>query len=135
MTEALHHTNGSAECLSCAAKLMQADQDLVQWFYREVKPAFPDAHVSWSFRGEKDQNEAVAMGKSKLAWPNSKHNALGPDGKPCARAIDLFQLASNGMACWPWKWFKDIADVCADPMIEWGGSWTKFPDTPHFQLS
>ena len=83
------------------------------------------------------QNEAHAEGKSKLSWPNSKHNTIKPDGTPCAEALDLFQICSNGMAAWSWKYFKQIADEVAahaEP-IKWGGAWQKFDDSDHFELA
>lgn len=90
-------------------------------------------------RNEAEQNTAVAAGKSKLAWPASKHNALP------ALAVDL--------APWPVDWsnvdrFKSLAvhilDV-ADALgikLRWGGDWNmngrsddeRFIDFPHFEL-
>ena len=82
------------------------------------------------------QNEAHAEGKSKLAWPDSKHNKTLPDGTPCAEALDIFQLCSNGMAAWVFKYCAQIASEAtknAEP-IDWGGSWKVLGDYDHYQL-
>lgn len=122
-----HHVNGPAVCLACEAKLALADDSLSSWFRGTVKPLHPDCHVSWAFRGKADQNEAYAMGKSKLPWPKSKHNTTP------ALAIDLFKLESNGMASWIWKYFKKISEE-APAYIKWGGNFTNFSDFSHYEL-
>lgn len=123
-------------CPSCNEKLEQADEELKQWFLTKVKPKFLDAHISWSFRDEKTQNEFLAMGKTKAAWPKSAHNHTREDGKPSARAIDLFELCSNGMARFAWSYYRQIADMAAqnnDPIL-WGGNFHSIGDADHFQL-
>lgn len=127
------HTNDLIDCPSCDEKLSQAHPKLIDWFKQVVKPSFKDCHVSWSFRDQYNQNQMVAMGKSKLAWPKSKHNFMDENGNPLSLAIDLFELSSNGMASWPWKYFKDISALITDEM-EWGGNWKKFPDSDHYEL-
>lgn len=128
------HKNNSdkSPCPSCQEKLKTAHPKLVAWFNDVVQPKFNDAHVSCAYRGKVEQNQAHAEGKSQLAYPNSKHNKTDLDGKPCALAIDLFQLCSNGMAAWPFKYFKEIS-VVMEPGMTWGGNW-KFVDSPHYQL-
>lgn len=118
-------------CPGCEKKLEMAHVDLVNWFRNVVKPAHPDCHISWSFRDRASQDQAYAEGKSKLPWPESKHNS-----NP-AEAIDLFELASNGMACWNWKYFKQIADEAKEKAlpIRWGGDFKHLGDTDHFELN
>lgn len=130
------HTNSTSTCAACELKLKDAHPSLAEWFRENVKHLHPDCHVSWSFRGEKDQNEAHAEGKSQLAWPMSAHNKSDDQGNPCAMALDLFQLASNGMSCWSWKYFKTIAAETKQthPNIEWGGNWKTIADSDHFEL-
>lgn len=66
---------------------------------------------------------------------------MADDGSPCALALDLFQLASNGLACWPWNYFKEIANATRDTShgINWGGDWkhaaASLGDGDHFELT
>ena len=46
--------------------------------------------VSWTWRGEEDQNRMVAENKSKVYYPNSKHNRT-VNGKPASIAIDIYR--------------------------------------------
>lgn len=82
-------------------------------------------------RGQEDQDKAYSEGKSKLRWPNSRHNTFPSE------AVDL--------APFPCDWgniksFKDLAVKVKEAAervnveIEWGGDWSSFRDYPHFQL-
>lgn len=130
------HANGIAECPSCEDKLKNAHPDIAQWFRNSVKHMFPDCHISWSYRGKADQEKAFLDGKSKLHFPLSAHNKSDDQGNPCALALDFFQLDFHGQACWPWGYFRDIANsaVVANHSILWGGHWEKFGDADHFEL-
>lgn len=131
------HVNGLTSCPLCELKLTQAHPRLAEWFRKRVKPNYPEAHVSWSYRGKDDQEQAFLDGKSKLHYPNSKHNTVDETGAPLSEAIDLFELDYHGQASWPWKFFRDIAtmaDLSADPIV-WGGTWADISDGDHFQLN
>jgi hypothetical protein len=80
-------------------------------------------------RGKEDQDRAFREKRSKVRWPNSKHNATP------SLAVDLAPL--------PIDWddeprFKAMAMVVLEVAkeqgvkITWGGSWGW--DNPHFQL-
>lgn len=130
----VHHANGSDHCASCELKLRDAHPRLVEWF-RLIKANHPDAHLSWTFRDEASQEQAVREGKSKLHFPKSAHNAMR-DGKPCARAMDLFQLDQAGKAQFQRPWYvalaKELESRCA-PLI-WGGHWKSLGDLDHLEL-
>jgi hypothetical protein len=135
------HVNGPVECPACAEKLKTAHPNLRLWFLTVVRPKHPDAHISDAWRGEKEQNEYVAEGRSEKPWPLSKHNKMDDQGTPCSLALDLFQLASNGMGVWSWIWFKRVADECLGENMRWLGDLNgngkrddKFCDGPHFEL-
>lgn len=91
-----------------------------------------DFKVLQGHRGEAEQNKAFAEGKSKLQWPNSKHNQLP------AQAVDV--------APYPIDWedrrrFHELAGVikgiahALGVQVKWGGNWERFKDYPHFELS
>lgn len=130
------HTNNIGPCPACDSKLLQAHPLLVEWFNNKVKPAHQDCHISWSYRGKADQEQAFLDGKSKLHFPLSMHNKSDDSGNPCAMAIDFFELDYNGLARWAWAYFRTIAeeaDKAGDPIV-WGGTWAHLSDSDHFQL-
>ena len=90
-----------------------------------------DFSVICGKRGEEEQNQAFASGKSKLKWPESKHN------KVPSRAVDI--------APFPIDWsdterFLRMAAVVLEKAtqvgvpLRWGGNWKNFQDMPHFEL-
>lgn len=130
------HTNSTPTCASCEKKLLQAHPLLAEWFRDKIKPNYPDCHISWSYRGQADQEKAFIERKSALRFPLSMHNKSDDQGNPCSLALDLFELDYHGMACWHWKYFRDIATFCEkeNMPIFWGGHWKKLGDFDHFQL-
>jgi hypothetical protein len=98
-----------------------------------------DFTVLCGHRGEQEQNDAYEQGRSKLRWPQSKHN------KVPSLAVDL--------APYPIDWhnldrFKAVAMVMIDEAkklnvpLRWGGDFNRdgnlhndrFVDAPHFQI-
>lgn len=133
----MKHENGVSSCPSCEDKLAFAHDDLATWFRERVKTKYPDCHVSWSYRGNQDQEQAFLDGKSKLHFPLSAHNKSNDQGRPCALALDLFQLDDNGVGRWGWSYFRSIADDAkahAVP-IKWGGDFKTLGDADHFEWS
>lgn len=82
-------------------------------------------------RGEADQNRAFNEGKSKVKFPNSRHNVFP------SQAVDVAPYPVNWKDI---KAFKELAahiKGCAATVgveVEWGGDWKTFKDYPHFQL-
>ena len=90
-----------------------------------------DFVVTCGHRGEEDQNIAFATGRSKVRWPNGKHNS-----RP-SKAVDL--------APWPIDWADlgrfdklglHVLEVAGRLGVEvsWGGDWVRFKDRPHIEL-
>ncbi len=130
----LHHTNDGI-CPLCAEKLKLADARLETWFL-QIKSEFSDVHISCSYRGEKEQNEAFKEGFSRARYPLSKHNATDSKGNPCALALDVFQLKENA-AWFDRAYFKAIAEsgVTRSSAIKWGGTFKNISDLCHFELA
>lgn len=120
------------KCPSCEEKLTQADPRLAAWF-ETVKARFKDAHISWSFRDEKSQDEAFAAGKSALKWPDSAHNHM-EGSQPMAQALDLFQLSTQGNAIYNPGWFRAINEFSQGAGLVWGGQFRSLGDFDHWQL-
>jgi peptidoglycan L-alanyl-D-glutamate endopeptidase CwlK len=62
-------------------KLKQADIKLQTLLNEAIK--YIDFTILCTYRGEKEQNEAYNHGKSKLQFPNSKHNSMP------SKAVDI----------------------------------------------
>lgn len=66
----------------------------------------------------------------------SEHNKTDAAGNPCARALDLFMLDVNGMACWHYGDFRAVWNASSTywNTMQWSGNWTGFIETGHYQL-
>jgi len=125
-SQAIKHVAGM-ECTLCELKLRDAHADLVKG-YRAVKAVYPTTHVSWTHRGEKEQNEAHARGASRVRWPDSKHN------KPLSLAMDLFEIRPDGIASWSPLFFRACAEILRPLGVICGLDWKNFSDPPHFEV-
>lgn len=118
-------------------RLQSCDERLVVLFERVVE--LYDCTILVGHRGKAEQNEAFRTGKSKLEWPNSKHN-------------DLPSLAVD-VAPYPIDWYDKlrfyhfagfVLGVAAEQgtRIRWGGDWDgdhdltdqTFMDLVHFEI-
>lgn len=81
------HSVGPA-CAGCDSRLLEADGELRRFFYH-FKSLYQDLHCSWAYRGEAEQNAALAHGVSNAKWGESKHNVLP------SKAIDLFEITKG----------------------------------------
>lgn len=82
-------------------------------------------------RNEEGQNRAFAEGKSKLKWPNSRHNSTP------SQAVDIVPFPCNWTALEEFREMSKHVKEAAKTVgveIEWGGEWANFKDYPHFQL-
>jgi peptidoglycan L-alanyl-D-glutamate endopeptidase CwlK len=99
-----------------------------------IKQSPCDFMITCGHRGKDEQNKAYYERKSKLKFPNSKHNQMP------SKAIDFCPFV-NGKLVWDNKQlFKDIikhvketADRL-DVKISCGGDWKSFKDYPHIEL-
>jgi peptidoglycan L-alanyl-D-glutamate endopeptidase CwlK len=106
-----------------------------------------DFTIVCGWRGEVEQNKAFAEGKSKLRWPQSKHNNMEA-GQPHSLAVDIAPWVNGGISWDDRISFAVLAGVVFSAAqergvtIRWGGNWSpgwaptrnKFPDLPHFEL-
>lgn len=128
----IHQITG--ECHGCKDKLLGVHIALFDWFYW-LKEEYPQIHISCGFRGEKEQNEVFAAGKSRLKWPRSMHNKT-LDDIPCSQAIDLFRIDEFGKAHFEEALYREIIEKTLREgyPIEWGGNFVTLKDFVHFQL-
>lgn len=93
-------------------------------------------------RGKEKQNEYFAAGKSRVQWPNGKHN------KKISEAFDLVPYV-NGRASWVVSHCIFLAGIVLASAamlgykVRWGGNWDmdgevmtdqKFQDLVHYEL-
>jgi len=122
-------------------RLNTCDPRLVDIFLEVVKEY--DCTILQGVRGKEEQDEFFRTGKSKVQWPNSKHNVLTPtdksmavDAVPCPidwndkTAMYHFVGYVRGIAK-----MKGIKIRCG---ADWDGNFNlkdqTFFDLPHFEL-
>lgn len=129
---AKHKNNGCDHCHSKIGEL----HPLMGQYALSIIHMFPQCHISCAFRDKLSQNAAYRDGKSKLQYPNSKHNKTDTRGEMCSEAIDLFRLGDDGKAYFDVETYKNIWTYCMHEgmLITWGGTWKTFKDHPHFEL-
>ena len=124
----------SARSLS---RLRTCDPRLIEVFEEVIKHF--DCAILEGHRGEKEQTDHFLAGRSKVQFPNSKHNSTP------SRAVDAAPYPIN---------FKDRERFCVfaglvmgiglmkGVKIRWGGDWDQdtevidngFDDLPHFEI-
>ena len=139
-------------------------EDLQEYVQAKVKFALSEMDekgikysVQYTFRTLNEQMALYAQGRKSLIEVNAirKQAGMQPIGDrdnsytvtncdgvdnqsahQSGRAIDIVPLI-NGVPSWPDPgkgFWQPIADIMMKYGFEWGGSWTKFPDYPHYQL-
>jgi peptidoglycan L-alanyl-D-glutamate endopeptidase CwlK len=115
-----------------------------------------DFTVLFGYRGEDLQNDLYDEGRSKLRYPQSKHNRTDADGEPQSWAVDLAPwFASSPHVRWgrpdEFRWLAGFIMGLGDRIarregftLRWGGDWDRdgdqgkddnpFMDLPHIEL-
>ncbi len=115
----------------------------LQAIFRQVIDVF-DCKVLAGYRGQEEQDELYRQGKTKVQWPNGKHNrkpSMAIDVVPYPVDWDL-KKANNIKR---WYYFAGVVLGIAHVLgieLRWGGCWkrdndfsaNKFDDLPHFEL-
>ena len=118
-------------------RLQTCDQKLQELFYEVVKHF--DCSIIEGHRGEKRQNKAFADGKSKVKYPNGKHN------QNPSIAVDVAPYPIDWSDRDRFHYFGGFVLGVAKEMgmnIRWGGDWNqdthtkdnKFDDLVHFEI-
>ena len=118
-------------------KLYDCDHRLIMLFTEVLKVV--DCSVITGHRTENDQMEAFIGGKSKVVWPNSKHNTFP------AKAVDVAPYPIDWEDRERFTLFAGLVLGLAEGMgirIRWGGDWDRdwtvrdndFDDLVHFEL-
>lgn len=119
-------------------KLATCDPRLQKVFNEVVK--YFDCTVIEGHRGEEAQNKAFAEGKSKLKYPEGKHNKIP------SLAADVLPYPIDWNDTNRMRYFAGFVVGIAATMgikIRWGGDWNQntdlkdnsFNDLPHFEIA
>lgn len=111
--------------------------DLQKLFNEVIKHI--DCSILCGNRGKEDQNKAFIDGKSKLKWPQSKHNSSP------SNAIDVVPFPIDWDDKNRFYFFAGFVLATAKNLnirVRWGGDWNSdynfknenFLDFPHFEL-
>jgi len=123
-------------------RLSHAHPDL-QRFANRLILVF-DHTVVCSYRNEEDQEDAYRNGKSKVHWPNSRHNvtpSLALDLAPWDSDLRVIDWGARDRFILMAGVALQLAREMSLPII-WGGDWDNdtymrdhtFLDFPHYQL-
>lgn len=127
-------------------RLATVDILLQQVFEESLSLDLIDMSVVQGRRSKADQDAYFATEKSKVRWPNSKHNVRHPYA--LARAVDVAPYV-NGAISWKKEhciYMAGIVLATAKALgigIRWGGNWDMdhepitdqdFQDLVHFEL-
>lgn len=115
---------------TCDARLRRVFEEAVEQF---------DCTVLCGHRGEEEQNKAFEDGKSKVRWPDGKHNS-----NP-SRAIDVAPYPIDWEDTRRFYYFAGYVMGVANKLgikLRWGGDWDRdtevsdnsFNDLVHFEL-
>lgn len=122
-------------------KLSTCHPDLQRLFDVVIK--IMDCTIIEGHRGQEKQDQYFREGKSKLPWPQGKHNGLP------SRAVDAAPYYKNGGLSWDQRhclFFAGIVIGIAESIgikIRWGGDWDSdrepitdqdFQDLVHFEI-
>jgi peptidoglycan L-alanyl-D-glutamate endopeptidase CwlK len=116
-------------------KLNQCHPDLITLMNEVIKTT--DITVITGHRGKEAQDKAYREGKSKVLWPNGKHNqtpSLAVDIAPYPvdwNDINRFKILGAFVLDLA-KFLKTHGVIAHE--IEWGGNWKKFKDWGHFEI-
>lgn len=117
-------------------KLNQCHPDLQKVFLEVVKVF--DCSIIEGYRTKEDQDSAFYSGRSKVKWPNGKHNkfpsmAVDVWPYPVPRKKDG-KIDDNSIV---WDKFAECVFETAKSLnvpIIWGGNWESLIDKPHWEL-
>lgn len=130
--------------LSSLNRLSTCHEDL-QILFKTVVEHF-DCTVSVGHRGEAEQNQAVAEGRSKTPWPTSKHNS-SPSMAADVYPYPIPEWKNSNDFVYFGGYVLGVADLLYKQgmmrhKVRWGGDWDmdhrdsdeKFFDLGHFEL-
>lgn len=126
-------------------KLSQSSVERLSTCHSDLRTLFSEVAKVYDFtvtcgnRSEEDQEEAFRTGKTKVHYPNSKHNSFP------SQAVDAIPYPVDWKDLNRFYHFAGYVKATADRLgikLRWGGDWDgdfdfkdqTFNDLPHFEL-
>lgn len=120
--------------------------DLAAVAHKALSYGVMDASAIQGRRNRASQNRYFQLGKSKVQWPDSKHNVYEP--YELAKALDIVPYVNgkpswNFYHCLVWSGLMLAAASELGVAIRWGGNWDMdgepitdqdFQDLGHFEM-
>lgn len=120
-----------------SARLATVHPDLSRVMHKVIAQTPVDFAIISGLRGKDEQNDLVAVGRSHLFYPRSKHNF-----SPYSLAVDVAPYVAGRGLVWDddTLWTTLYDHIMAAALVEgvrlvWGGNWSRFVDKPHFELN
>lgn len=114
----------------------------LKWVAREsLAIGLMDFTIDCSYRSEEDQNSAYADKKSKVKWPNSKHNKNPAIAMDCVPYVNG-KISWNKFHCCCLAFMILTVAKKLNISLRWGGNWDMdgepitdqdFQDLVHFE--
>jgi peptidoglycan L-alanyl-D-glutamate endopeptidase CwlK len=131
---------------SSTAKLKTVKHGLQFVCERALAYGIMDASVIQGVRSGIEQDHYYDTGKSKVKWPNGKHNIKSPD--ELAKAVDIAPYINGKVSwkkehCYVWAGLMLAAAKEEGVNLRWGGCWSgkpedignqDFEDLVHFEV-
>lgn len=138
--------NKYAYGFNSASKLITVKKNLQAVCQRALGYGVMDASVIQGVRPQAEQDRYYDLGKSKVKWPNSKHNVL--DQLDLAEAVDIVPYINGSISwkqahCLVWAGLMLAAAAEEGVTLRWGGNWDMdgepitdqdFQDLVHFEV-
>jgi peptidoglycan L-alanyl-D-glutamate endopeptidase CwlK len=103
-------------------------------FVTACRAAGIDVLITSTYRDNESQNALYAQGRTNLG--KRVTNAKGGQSMHNHRVAFDFVPIVNGKAMWDdARAFRRCGVIAQSLGLEWGGSWTSFPDLPHCQYT
>lgn len=123
------------------ARLGTCDPRIVEIFEEVIKHV--DCSVLEGRRGKESQNELYRQGKSKLQWPDSKHNVVESQG--LSKAVDVVPYPidwNDWNSFYHFVGFVQAIAISKGYKLRSGLDWNQnndfsdqsFNDAPHFEI-
>lgn len=87
-----------------------------------------------TWRDQESQDKAFKEGKSKLKFPNSKHNFIDSEGRRSAKAFDCVPMRGKTAQWNDVTSYAKMGEIGKSIGLRWGGEFKGFSDKPHFEI-
>lgn len=119
-----------------ADPILQSAWKVSKEAYELNYPDDPQPFITCTHRTNEEQADLYAQGRTKSGKIVTQIKKGGKHNQYPSKAIDIAFKKKDGTLDWSESNFAKFAALIStfDRRVEWGGSWRKFKDLPHFQI-